>query len=158
MEVKPNYQRHYLVGGVLAATALAGIGFGWSNLRAKDREIAAKEAELKGLKPEVEKAEAMMARTETVDRFLDGNVIWLDELSRAAKQVPGANELILRNVSVLTPREGGGKLTLNGAAKSPEVVDQLSAALRDELHSVNGAESRIWVSERRTLGASPRAW
>ncbi len=118
VEVQTNYQRYYLVGGIAAAAVIGIVGLCWSNLRAKDREIAAKEVELKTLKPEVEKAEAMIARTETVDRFLDGNVIWLDELSRTAKQIPGSNDLILKNVSVLTPREGGGKLTLIGA-RSP---------------------------------------
>ncbi len=138
VEEKTNHQLYYLIGGVAAAAVLAVVGLCWSNLGAKDREIAVKEAELKSLKPEVEKAEAMIARTETVDRFLDGNVIWLDELSRTAKQVPGSSELILKNVAVLTPREGGGKLTLTGAAKSTESVDQLSTSLRDDSHSVSG--------------------
>ena len=142
VEVKTNHQLYYLIGGIAAATVLAVVGVCWANLKAKDREIAAKEVELKSLKPEVEKAEAMIARTETVDRFLDGNVMWLDELSRTAKQIPGADELILKNVSVITPREGGGKLTLVGAAKSTDFVDQLSTSLRDDLHSVNGTGAK----------------
>ncbi len=152
VEVQTNYQRYYLVGGIAAAAVIGIVGLCWSNLRAKDREIAAKEVELKTLKPEVEKAEAMIARTETVDRFLDGNVIWLDELSRTAKQIPGSNDLILKNVSVLTPREGGGKLTLIGAAKSTESVDQLSTSLRDDSHSVNGMGVKISVPKKPING------
>lgn len=142
IEVKRDNRKWIAVGAAIAAAALFA-GFGaWSSLRTRDAKIKTLELELALMKPKVEMATANIERTELVDKFLDGNVIWIEELARTAKQMPPAEVSILKSVSaVAPPREGGGKLTLTGAAKSPVVVDQLDTALRDDTHIVVGAGS-----------------
>ena len=139
IEVVKDNRKAILVGAAVAATALMASYFAWSNLRAMDQEIDARQKELAALKPQVTSAQASIDRTEVVDKFLDGNVIWIDELSRTAKMIPPATDAILKTVSAVSPpREGGGKLKLLGAAGSPVVVDQLASALRDGIHRVSG--------------------
>ncbi len=103
-------------------------------------QIAARQAELNELRPKVTEAETSLARTEQVDRFLDTNVVWLDQFRRLAHQMPPADQAILNSVSAVSvPREGGGRLTIAGAATSPTVVDEMESSLRDEEHSVSGS-------------------
>lgn len=138
-EVQADNRKPILIGAAVAALLLLVAYSAWSSLRATDQQIEFGEAELARLKNEVTKAEASVTRTEVVDRFLDGNVIWIDELSRVARQIPPADEAILKSVSAVSPpRDGGGRLALQGAAKSTTVIDQLASSLRDEAHSVSG--------------------
>jgi hypothetical protein len=139
VEVKKDNRKAIAIGAAIAATLLFVAFSAWSSLRAKDQVIKEKELELSSLKPKVNDAQASIDRTEIVDKFLDGNVIWIDELSRIAKRIPPSTDAILKSVSATSPpREGGGKIALQGAATSPVVVDQLAVALRDDRHSVAG--------------------
>ena len=123
---------------VVAATILLSF-LGWSSLRSYDREIALRQAELALLNPQVTKAEEAIARTQRVDQFLDSSVVWLDELRRVAERMPQSDQALLKSVNAVSlPREGGGKLNLTAAAKSPVVVDEMESALRDDEHSVTG--------------------
>ena len=126
--------------GVAAAAVLLLLGFGaWWSLRAGTEQIAARQAELNALRPQVTAAEESLTRTERVDQFLDSSVVWLDEFRRLADKMPPAEQVIVKNVSAVSlPREGGGRIVLNGAATSPTVVDGMESALRDEEHSVSG--------------------
>ncbi len=154
IEVKKDNRRPLAIGLVVAASLVLAVFSGWSNLRAKDREIKARELELVALKPQIALAQTSIDRTEIVDKFLDGNVIWIDELSRVAKLIPPSKDAILKSVSVSSlQRTGGGVLTLNGAATSTDVVDQLSSALRDDAHSVSGAgATELGANESYKLG------
>ena len=139
VEIKTDHRKTILIGAGVAATALLAAYGAWSSLSARDAKIKALESDLAAMKPRVEAAEQVISRTDLIDRFLDGNVIWIDELARAAKQVPPSDDAILKSITaVALPREGGGKLTLNGAATTPVVVDQVASALRDDVHSVEG--------------------
>ena len=140
IEVKTDHRKSILIGsGVAAAAVLLGF-MAWSNLRSKDSEISTRQTELAGMKNMISTAEESIGRTEIVDKFLDGNVIWIDELARTAKQIPTSSDAILKSVQAVSPpREGGGRITLAGAATTPVVVDQLAVALRDSEHSVSGS-------------------
>jgi len=164
VEVKKDNRRPIIIGASIAAVLLLAIFAGWSNLRAKDKEIKLRELELASLKPQVVLAQTSIDRTELVDKYLDGGVIWIDELSRIAKQIPSSTDAILKTVTVnANQRGGGGFLTLAGAATSTAVIDQMSQALRDTGHIVSGTgssdlgskESYRWgFRESVTLNAS----
>ena len=142
IEVKKDNRKPIIIGASIAAVLLLAVFAGWSNLRAKDNEIKLRELELAALKPQVALAQTSIDRTEVVDKYLDGGVIWIDELSRIAKQIPPSTNAILKTVTVNSnQRGGGGLLTLAGAATSTAVIDQLSQALRDADHSVSGTGS-----------------
>jgi Tfp pilus assembly PilM family ATPase len=124
--------------GVAAAVLLVGY-LAWSSIRTKNAEIAQRQAQLAGLKPQVTQAEESITRTERVDLFLDSSVNWLDQLRRLADRMPPSDQAIVKTINgVALPREGGGRLTLTAAATSPVVVDEMESALRDEVHSVRG--------------------
>jgi hypothetical protein len=139
IEIKTDNRKAIFIGAAVAATALLAAYGAWSGLSSRDAKIRALEADLAMLKPKVKAAEEMISRTDLIDRFLDGNVVWIDELARSAKQIPPAENAILKSVSAVSlPREGGGKLTFIGAATTPLVADELATALRDGAHSVEG--------------------
>ncbi len=143
VEVKNDNRKLIAIGAAIAASLLLVAFSAWSSLSSKDQQIKAREAELALLKPKMTDAQAIIDRTEVVDRFLDGNVVWIDEVSRVAKLIPGSTAAILKSVTAVSPpREGGGRLTLQGAATSTVVVDQLASSLRDDLHTVGGTGAK----------------
>jgi len=124
--------------GALAVALLLAF-LAWSSLSSKTAQIAERRERLAELRPAVTLAETGLARTEQIDQFLDGNVIWLDQLQRVAERMPSSDRAILKNMAgSLLAREGGSRLTLTAAAKSPVEVDKMETALRDEDHSVSG--------------------
>lgn len=139
IEVQTDNRRRIAagVGIALAASLLAFLA--WSSLQAKNALIAQREQELASLRPQVETAEASLARTELVDRFLDGGVLWLEQLRRLADRMPPADRVIVKSMGGASlPIEGGGRLNLQAAAMSPAVVDEMELSLRDETHVVSG--------------------
>ncbi len=137
---EPASQRstYLLAGAGLAAiVAIAGF-FGWSKMRDLDNEIAASEMRYQALQSEVEQADQVIAKTAQFDAFLDGNVIWLDELRRTATKLPPADEAIVTDVVARVNREGGGSLTVSGAVTRSSTVAKMEALLRDENHTVVG--------------------
>lgn len=139
-EVQDDKRLWIGIGAAAAAVVLLlGLGAWWS-LKEGTAQIAARQAELNALRPQVTAAETSLARTEQIDQFLDSNVVWLDQFRRLAEKMPPADQAIVSSVSgVSLPREGGGRLTIVGAATSPAIVDGMESALRDEDHSVSGS-------------------
>ncbi|XZE52981.1 type IV pilus biogenesis protein PilM [Planctomycetaceae bacterium SH139] len=137
---EPASQRstYLLAGAGLAAiVAIAGF-FGWSKMRGLDSEIAALETRYQDLQSEVEQADQVIGKTAMFDAFLDGNVIWLDELRRTATKLPPADEAIVTDVVARVNREGGGSLTVSGAVTRSSTVAKMESLLRDENHTVVG--------------------
>lgn len=139
----PSSTGRYVVIGAAAAALVGTIFFfGWKKISTLDVEIAALQIAFNELEQGVSDADQTIARTEQVDMFLDGNVIWLDELRRTALQMPPAEEAIVSAIVAETdPRIGGGALTLIGNVTSGGVVNAFEESLRDENHSVVGRGS-----------------
>lgn len=132
--------RLWIATGIGAAAVVTLLGFlAWSSLNSKNAQIADRRQQLAELRPTVANAETSIARTEQVDQFLDGSVLWLDQLERLARRMPSSDRAIVKSMTGNSlAREGGGRLSLQAAAKSPVVVDEMESALRDEEHSVSG--------------------
>ena len=84
----------------------------------------------------VKAADVSIARTELVDKYLDGDVNWLNEIRRLAAKVPESDKLIVRSVSgVSDSRNGGGTLTVEGAVTKPAVIEEFEDAIRDDFRN-----------------------
>ncbi|MFG0268163.1 MAG: hypothetical protein ACF8AM_23855 [Rhodopirellula sp. JB055] len=139
--VPPTTNRGKLAAmiGIPAAIVL-GVGWlFWSQLSTRDAAIAELEAANAVVREEVKTADASVQRTERIDQFLDADVNWLEELVRLAEALPPAEELIVKSVSATaSDRQGGGRLVVAGMVTSPDVIDEMESALRDEAHRVVG--------------------
>ena len=77
------------------------------------------------MQDDVKRADASLAKTETVDTFLDGDVNWLQEIRRMATEMPVSEQMIIRGVSAsVNARAGGGVLKIEGGAVNPAVIDE----------------------------------
>lgn len=138
-EKRKSYKRPITCGllGLSAASVLSFLS--WSSLKERAELVNRRESELKSLEADVKKAEQSITRTELVDQFLDGNVIWLEQLRRLAGKMPPADQVIVKTISAKSNvAAGGGQLIIHAAAKSPDVVHEMEASIRDENHSVGG--------------------
>jgi Tfp pilus assembly PilM family ATPase len=135
----PNHLRTGLMIGVPVAAALLLGYLMFSHLKGLDQQIADLKSANESLKPQVDAAVKSIARTESIDKFLDGDVNWLSELRRLAKTMPPSDQMIVRHISATSdPRGGGGTLKVIGAVTTPGVIDEFEESLRDEAHRVVG--------------------
>ncbi|QDV43528.1 hypothetical protein Enr13x_33850 [Stieleria neptunia] len=142
-EEEPDRVRRILmIAGPIAAVFLAGF-FIYRQFAQWDRKIANATNEVNLLLPSADAAQQSIARTETIDQFLDSDVNWLDEIRRLAEKAPPSDKLIVRNISgTASIRGGGGTLRVVGAVTEPSVIDELEESLRDETHGVVGKGSQ----------------
>lgn len=156
VEEKPHPLRKVLTYGLPIAAALLIGFFAYRYLQNKDKEIASLQKTIAGMKTDVDLAQQSIEKTDTVDIFLDGNVNWLDEMSRLAKNMPPSDEMIVRSLAGTTnPRGGGGVLTVEGAVTKPEVIEYFEDSLRDESHKVTGdGASSLKTKDSYRLGFS----
>ncbi len=138
-EEAPNHLRTGLMIGVPAAAVLLLGYLMFSHLKGLDQQIAELKSANASKKPQVDAAIQSIARTESIDKFLDGDVNWLDELRRLAKTMPSSDQMIVRSISANSDaRSGGGTLKLFGAATTPVAIDDFEESLRDQSHRVVG--------------------
>lgn len=139
-EVHSDNRRWIAAGVAVAALLLLAIGSAWWSLRAKTAEIEQRQTALNELRPQVTEAEKSIARTASIDQFLDSSVVWLDQVRRLATQMPPSDRAIVKRLNAVSlPREGGGRIIISGAATSTTAVDEMESALRDDIHSVSGS-------------------
>ena len=148
-EEKPNYLRTGLmIGGPIAALLLVGF-FAYRESAKWDTKIANVTDEVNQLTPGADLAAESIARTERIDRFLDSDVNWLDELRRFAEKAPPSNEMIVDNiVATADVRRGGGQLKVNGRVTDPGIIEPMEESLRDQTHSISGKGSSEQKDER----------
>ena len=143
------YRKLLLVGIPVAACLLLAFVV-YQKIASLDLQIAKLTTENAAMQDDVKRADASLAKTETVDTFLDGDVNWLQEIRRMATEMPVSEQMIIRGVSAsVNARAGGGVLKIEGGAVNPAVIDEFEKALRDENHQVNGTGA----SEQKTEDA-----
>lgn len=133
---KSYRDRILLYGGAVAALALLIVYSIWSSLSTRDGEIVRLQKQLAELQPLVQASQQEIDRAEMVETFLDGNVIWIDQLRRIAEKMPPAEELVLTGLDANMPQRLGGELSLTGRVTEPNVVEKLRLSLQDEMHRV----------------------
>lgn len=140
------YRKMMIVGVPIAACALLALVV-YQKLASLDQQIAQLRDSNASMQANVKLADESIAKTETVDAFLDGDVNWLQEIRRMAIEMPASEQMIIRGVSAsVNARSGGGVLKIEGGAVNPAVIDEFEKALRDENHQVNGTGA----SERKS--------
>ena len=138
-EPRSNRLRNVLAAVAAALLMAAGAGLVWYVLNDRDRAIAEVDREIASMNGPVEDAEITISELERVDQFLDGDVMWLDELRALARQSPPSEQLILDELRGETDaRTGGGTITVKGRVTKPEVIDNLAAAMRSDHRDVIG--------------------
>ena len=139
VEVVENPYRKYIIAGVPVALAALVAFLVYRQLGVLDAQIeqlkTVNVVKGKGVKA----ADVSIARTELVDKYLDGDVNWLNEIRRLAEKMPESDKLIVRSVSGTTnARSGGGTMQVLGAVTKPAVIDEFEGAVRDDFRSVQG--------------------
>ncbi len=143
------YRKLLLVGLPVAACALLAFTV-YQRMAALDAQIEEIRQSNAAMQADVKLADQSLAKTETVDAFLDGDVNWLHEIRRMAMEMPPSDQMIIRGVSAsVDARNGGGVLKIEGGAVNPAVIDEFEKSLRDENHQVNGTGA----SEQKTEDA-----
>jgi Tfp pilus assembly PilM family ATPase len=132
-----QYRNAAMIGIPIAAAVLIGFLMyrQLSNLDAEINDLAIANA---NQQEQVDRAIDSIRRTETIDRYLDGNVNWLGEIQRLASSMPPSEEMIVRRVAGSADDRGGGTMTIIGGVTEPEVIDSFEQSLRDESHRVVG--------------------
>lgn len=133
----PNRKRTVLMAaaGVLCAV-LGGAYYVWSTLAEADvrnAELAATLRELDELKKHAQKKKTAYS---VVRIWQADSVNWLDELRDTALRMPSQRDVVLRSLVASPARGGGGRLTVNGVARSQSVVIKMEQGLRDKFHQI----------------------
>ncbi len=139
VEVVESPYRKYLIAAVPVAVAALVAFFIYRQLGALDGQIEGLKMANNDKQKGVKAADVSIARTELVDKYLDGDVNWLNEIRRLASKVPESDKLIVRSVSAVSDsRNGGGTMTIEGAVTKPAVIEEFEGAIRDDFRTVQG--------------------
>ncbi len=139
VEVVENPYRKYLIAAVPVAVAALVAFFIYRQLGALDGRIEGLKMANNDKQKGVKAADVSIARTELVDKYLDGDVNWLNEIRRLASKVPESDKLIVRSVSAVSDsRNGGGTMTIEGAVTKPAIIEEFEGAIRDDFRTVQG--------------------
>jgi hypothetical protein len=140
---------HALAAAAAVIAVLAFATQSWRKLAEPARDLADIEAQIATLQTQVDKYEKITEQAASIERWLDTDVNWLDELEEFARRVrpkplsdkefPVDNDIVITQVTVSkAPGSGeiGGQLALQARAKSEPAVRDLEQRLRDGRHRV----------------------
>ncbi|HTQ38118.1 MAG TPA: hypothetical protein VMJ32_03770 [Pirellulales bacterium] len=134
----PNRRREWTIAGVAAGALVAiGVLLIWLKLNSMNGEITALAEQAKQMNPDLKHADEIIKKTAEVEKWIGGNVNWLDEIARLASKAPPAQEFML--TSITTPNDNLKNISnihLEGRARDTSVVEHLPQSLRDEQHEV----------------------
>ncbi len=158
----PN-RRPILLGVALAATILLAVGFmGWMQLSSRDDTIASLRRELDSLSTDITKIEPDAKRADEVKKWLDGDVVWLDELYDLASKAPDLNKLRITQLSLDPSPKGAaakkqyvGRVSIDGLVGADETAfKQFMAELQSNPHYIVEAPAKKpvgFTADRRTF-------
>jgi Tfp pilus assembly PilM family ATPase len=134
----PSKRRQWTLAAAAAALVVGIISLWvWLQLGSLDSQIAQANEQLRQMDPAAKLADENLKKAAEVQKWLGGDVNWLDEIARLAAKAPPAKDLMLTLLS--TPADylkNTSNVHLEGVARSTSVVEQLPQSLRDEQHEV----------------------
>jgi Tfp pilus assembly PilM family ATPase len=134
----PSKRRQWTIAAAAAAAVIAlGTLWIWLQLNSLDNQIAQAGEQLRQMDPVAKIADENLKKAAEVEKWLGGDVNWLDEIARLAAKAPPAKDLMLTLLS--TPSDylkNTSNMHLEGVARSTSVVEQLPQSLRDDQHEV----------------------
>jgi Tfp pilus assembly PilM family ATPase len=124
-----------------AAVILAVLGYLWllfAGLAAEKRQLG---EDLRRLERESKAAAKSIQRLEEIDKWMRGEVIWLDEPYKLSADMPPAEEAIVEQWQAGSRSQGGGTIVLDGLVSDVDVIERMEQQIRGPAHSVTGTGS-----------------
>jgi hypothetical protein len=119
-------QRELAIGIACAAVLLLGfLGWTWWRMQSLDSEIAHLQSRYASLDGEIKKNKSVKEEAADLNKWLDRNVNWLDELHRLSVKGPKGELAMLTGLrGDIDRKKGGGTLTLDVLAADAQKVQQ----------------------------------
>lgn len=135
----PNRRRlQVLVGSAVAAVLLLGFGLIQMQLWSLDAEID----QLKETRTAQEKLAKSSVKpikdAKALGQFADGDITWLDELSRTSLKFPGPQAARVEEFQAAYVPKSGARMKLSGVAAGYANIREIEDALRDKQHRISG--------------------
>jgi Tfp pilus assembly PilM family ATPase len=130
---------------VVAASLLIGGSYWWytSSHRKLADEISRLTQNFKDMEPNVKLSQQNTLHWQKLEKFLKGDIQWLDELAYLSERALPAEQMIFRDTGIaLTPMTNQGKISSKVDIIDQNFVPQLEEKLRDDLHQVGSKEIR----------------
>ena len=130
----------YIAASVAALTAL-GAGWWWysSNHSALDSEIALLKQAVESDAPILKSSAKNLADWKNVESFMQGDVLWIDELERLSTQAKDSDTTFFGPTSFsIEPRSKTATVKAKFFTTVQDLVPEIQGAYRDEKHMVQG--------------------
>ena len=132
----PNRRREYTIAAAVALLfLLVGGGWMWYALGNLDDKIDELTEQVSGQTKQVKDAKELVDKAGEIDKWLAGEISWLDQLAYLADKAPGAEDLMLTRFS--TPNDflrHTSIIHLEGIANKPDIGSKLLNDLSDPQH------------------------
>jgi Tfp pilus assembly PilM family ATPase len=142
--VPPSHkQRNSLIAASVAAAVLLLAGWIWIDLGNRDEANAALQSRINAnlvkdpadKKTPLDRTKDTQAAWEEVEKWFDGDAVWLDELAFASERVPDSSKMMVTQLLIASDGRGPA-MTVTGLAKDVATIDAAESSLRDKLHRV----------------------
>lgn len=130
----------YIAASVAALTAL-GAGWWWysSNHSALDSEIALLKQAVESDAPILKSSAKNLADWKNVESFMQGDVLWIDELERLSTQAKDSDTTFFGPTTFsIEPRSKTATIKAKFFTTVQDLVPEIQGAYRDEKHMVQG--------------------
>ena len=128
----PSKNRQHVLTGLAISSLVAAIaGFVWLQLRDLDHKIANLKTEMRDLQENEEIVTKQLDQADDLDKWVQGDFTWLDELHRLATRFPDASDVRLSGIEMRSAPDGG-RVVLQGFMDNHAVISQLRQQLGDE--------------------------
>ncbi len=151
--VKRDRRRELTLAGVLGGVLLVAGGYYYRETKVtelRDRK-AIIDAENTEYREAYQAGEKDLDIAQKVQRWVDRDLEWLDEMIRLKSYFPPADRMYIDNVSMMpVPQNGVGSIRLEALAKSDADINELARRLREA-----GYQVRPFEPEFRSNASSP---
>jgi Tfp pilus assembly PilM family ATPase len=133
-------KREMSLAVALAAVVVLGfIGWTWWRANSLDQDIAQLRSRRSSLDKQIKKNSQVMKEAEQLDKWLAGDIPWLDVLQRLSTQGPKGEDAMLTGLRAeVDARGGGAKMTM-------DILASDSAKVQNQLRSVWAKTTRAGV-------------
>lgn len=169
-EVRKFTRQHALLAATAALVVLFFSLVLWKRVHTLNSELARVNAETAAAQNEFKQLQfdKMLAEANSIERWLATDVNWLDELDRISaawrpepldsKKYPAAEDAVITQLIALRPPGNdavGGRVSIQGVARSQAAMNKIEARMRDASHLVGATGGRIDSSVPGYLWAFP---
>jgi Tfp pilus assembly PilM family ATPase len=135
----PDESRKQLLMGVVAALLLVAVVGGiWWGLSSLDRRISKVNQTIRGNEELLKRYEAKEKQLAELEQFMEGDIIWLDELEKLSRAAPPPGQAIATQFRANLQANDTGKIAVEGVVVDSALIDDFESRLRDPAHRVSG--------------------